>query len=131
MNDGTSVGDVPFRADFAARVVDQATRIVRRRRWLAVTSSMAAVAVLAAGLWDMRVSRNLPRRPSMPATQTASAAEFNWPVEMERPDPMQWMFPDARPVARFANRYFDSMLGGATRRQQMLFADDSDQGEWL
>lgn len=131
MNDEASMARLHFSADFAARVVAKADAILRRRRRVAVAmSSFGALAILAASLWSIQVSRAPTAQPAPSGVQIVGARQFTWP-ESGQPDPMQWMFPDAQPVAQFASTYSESMMGGARQRQRLLLADDSDPGESL
>ena len=127
MNEQTSVAEVQFRSGFAARVLMRADAVARRRYGLraagvAVVSGM----IVAAGVWSLQPLRHVTPTPA-PVVQAANTSEFSWIDEAGQSDPMQWIFPDARPVAQFAEQYADMTMGGAQRRQQMLFADASDE----
>ena len=131
MNDETAMVQVQFSHDFAARVVEESNRIVRRRQRIVGTlSSVGFLAILAASLWSIQVSRAPTAQPAPSGVQIVGARQFTWP-DSGQPDPMQWMFPDAQPVAQFASTYSESMMGGARQRQRLLLADDSDPGESL
>jgi hypothetical protein len=126
MNDETSLPDVAFRPDFAARVLDEADAIAGRRRRQGAAVAMAAVALAGLGLWGMQPAREAAPRVSAPATQVARNGELPAADETAQADPLQWMFPDAEPVAQFADTYTDAAMGGAEQRQQLLFADESE-----
>jgi hypothetical protein len=127
MNDKTSLPEVAFRPDFASRVLSEADAIVRRRRWQqGAAVATATVALVGLGLWDLQPSREDAPRIAAPVTQIASNIELPAADAAAQSDPLQWMFPDAEPVAQFADTYADAATGGADQRQQLLFADESD-----
>lgn len=124
MNDETSLPDIAFRPDFAARVLEQADTIARRRRWQqGAAVAMGAVALLGLGLWGMQPSREVAPRLTAPVTQIASSIELSPGDAAAQSEPLQWMFPDAEPVAQFADAYADAATGGVQQRQQLLFTD--------
>jgi hypothetical protein len=126
MNDETSLPDVAFRPDFAARVLDEVDAIARRQRWQGTAVAMAAIGVVGLGLWGMQPAREAAPRIAVPSTQIASNRELPPADETAQSDPLQWMFPDTEPVAQFADVYADTAMGGAEQRQQLLFADESE-----
>jgi hypothetical protein len=129
MNEQTSIPEIQFRSDFAARVLARADSVARRRRNIRMTGIAAAIGVIVAGgVWSLQAVRHIVPTPA-PVVQVANAGEFSWIDEAGQSDPMQWIFPDAQPVVRFADRYSDAMMGNARQRQQTLFADASDEGE--
>jgi hypothetical protein len=117
-------GDVHFTPDFAERVLARADAIARRRRnWTAGVMGLAA-AVVAVALSGVVPEKPRPI-PAAPAVQVANADEFA-SASLAGTDPLQWMFPDAQAVAEFSGRYANASSGGAERRQQLLFADDTE-----
>jgi hypothetical protein len=127
VNDRRSFDDVHLSRDFAARVLAQAGTISRRRRqwWTAgVTTATVAGAVIAA-LWGIPSPRQFVQSPAAPVAQIPDADEFASANEAGT-DPLQWMFPDAVPVAQFAGRYSAASAGGVEQRQQLLFADEME-----
>jgi len=126
MNDEPSRPEVTFRPDFAARVLDEADALVRRRRWQGAVGATAAVVLLGLGLWGLQPARETAPRIAAPVTQIVSNSELPSAGETAQSDPLQWMFPDAEPVAQFADTYADAATGGAEQRQQLLFADEAE-----
>lgn len=131
MNEQPSLSELRFHPDFAMRVLDEADTIVRRRHNWRMAGVATAAVVAAFGLWTLQPSSGpAPDRASLhtPVTRTDELASAR--IEGQS-DPLQWMFPDARPVAQFADTYSDAMTGDVARRQRQLFAEDIDQEESL
>jgi len=126
MNDRHSLGDVRLSPDFATRVLAQAGTIARRRRqWRSAGVTMATVAVIIAVLWGVPSSRHSTPGPAAPVSEIADADDVASASEAGT-DPLQWMFPDAEPVVRFADQYSTASTGGVEQRQQLLFADETE-----
>ncbi|HEY3777096.1 MAG TPA: hypothetical protein VGL35_03485 [Rhizomicrobium sp.] len=123
MNDST---EPRLGADFAARVLNEADRIGARRRRQRGWAGLAGIAGVALGLFVW--ANLLAGRPE--GQQTANTQRFE---EMTRevsngradePEALDYMFPDAGPVARFAEQYSDANDGGA----DMDLLGDEDAG---
>lgn len=124
MNDRNAIPELPFRPDFAARVLAEADGFVaRRRKWKISGAAVGAIGAMLLGLWSVSPSRNTRPELTASAWQPGETGEFGWPEEARFRDPLQWMFPDAQPVAQFADLYSNASNGGVRQRQQMLFAD--------
>lgn len=131
MNEEPSLSELQFHPDFATRVLDEADAVARRRHNWRMAGVATAAAVAAVGLWTLQQSSApVPNRASLhiPVTRADELASAR--IEGQS-DPLQWMFPDARPVAQFADTYSDAMTGDVARRQRQLFAEDVDQEESL
>jgi hypothetical protein len=127
MSDDTSLPEVHFSPDFAQRVLAAADVLSERRRFLGMTAVAAGGAAALAGiLWAVPATHAPVPNTAAPAVQIASADEFASADSGGLRDPLQWMFPDAQPVAQFAVQYSNASVGGATQRQQMLFAGTED-----
>jgi hypothetical protein len=122
-----SRGDLPFSPDFAGRVLDEADRVAARRgNVMRLGGLAAAVAVTGAfGLWSM-IGARAPAPPSMIVAnaQTMSGAV----AESARTEPMDYMFPEAAPLAEFADEYSGAVAGATTARQNILFAGEAEEG---
>jgi len=117
--------DLHFSPGFAARVVDEVDSVAtRQRKFWQVASSATAIVLAGAAVtgifgWPSR------QRPAAPVNTPvvvsidvgATASTSNYPT-----DPVDYMFPDARTLARFSDDY--SGVTGVTARQNILFADD-------
>ena len=115
-----------FSPDFAERVLAQADTVARRRRdWRTAGITVAASGLMVAALWSIPPSREAAPRPAVPAVQIADTEEFAFRSQAGS-DPLQWMFPDAQPVAQFAAQYSTASTGGAEQRQRLLFAGETD-----
>jgi hypothetical protein len=120
-----SSDELHFSPDFATQVLAQAEAVAGRRRKLRNAGiTVAATGAAIAVLWSIPSSREVSPRPAAVA-QIADADEFAFAGEGGS-DPLQWMFPDARPVAQFADQYSTASTGGAEQRQRLLFADEAD-----
>ncbi|HTK79191.1 MAG TPA: hypothetical protein VL286_01995 [Rhizomicrobium sp.] len=128
MSDYKSRDDLPFRRDFAARVLQEADRISARRRRVAGAGVLAAVAAVtgafAFGIWSMVTAREPMPPMNSPAVANADA-ETIASLDSAQTEPLDYMFPDAAPLAQFADRYSTAATGGATARQNILFAEDA------
>lgn len=132
MNGRVPNPELHFSTDFASRVLNEADAIARRRRrWRMSALSVGAAGVALTLLWGLpQFHTSTPVRVAS-ASQIAASGALTWPDETGSADPMQWMFPDAQPVAQFADGYSNSMIGNASQRQRILFADDADQEDSL
>jgi hypothetical protein len=132
MSDQTPSVELQFSSDFASRVLNEADAIARRRRqWQISALSLAAAGVAVAAVWSVPSFRNAAPVPAPARSQVMASGALSWPDEAGQADPMQWIFPDAQPVAQFANGYSDAMTGNAARRQQVLFGENVEQDESL
>jgi len=128
MNDRPSLDDVHLSPDFAARVLAQAGTIARRRRqwWTAGVTMATTAGVVIAALWGVPSPRQFAPSPATPVTQIPDADEFASASEAGT-EPLQWMFPDAEAVTQFADQYSTASAGGVDQRQQLLFADETEE----
>jgi hypothetical protein len=113
-----------FGADFAARVLNEADRILakrRRHRWAGLAG--IAGAGLAFLLWA-----NFPIvRPDAPRTVAMQRFD-DLPREAltgqtDQPEALDYLFPDAAPVARFAEQYSEADDASAATN---LLGDEDD-----
>jgi hypothetical protein len=121
--------ELPFRADFAARVLDAADAAVTRRRRYARGAAVAALVVLAGAVTlGMRpgVSPNVPRKIPAAAFARAGTPSLARDAQLE---PLDYMFPDAASLARFFDNYADAYGGVAS--DSIVFSSDAenDAGE--
>jgi hypothetical protein len=127
-----SRGDLPFGPDFAGRVLNEAGRIAARRRRITRASVLAAaVAVTGAfGLWRVVGSR-APKPAPIVAENSGYASDAV--AQSAQTEPLDYMFPEATPLAQFADAYSGAVSGATAARQNILFAgetgQDSDQDE--
>ena len=122
--------ELRFSPGFAARVLEEADRIVARRRRVAHTSVLVAVAattgVVAFAVWNMVGSRDSMPMLNPPAVANTDIEAMASP-EAGQTEPLDYMFPDATPLAQFADRYSSAASGGAAARQNMLFAEETGE----
>jgi hypothetical protein len=117
---------LPFRADFASRVLAEADRVgVRRQRILSAGVLGAAVVVTGAfGIWSMLAPRaTAPVVAFAMTTQSASQAV----AESAQTEPLDYMFPEAAPLAQFTDDYSGGVIGRTTIRRNILFAGETGQ----
>jgi hypothetical protein len=123
-------GDLSFRADFAGRVLDEADRIaLRRETGMRVSVLAAAAAVTVAfGLWSVLGSRT-PEKAA-PSIVAANAQTMSGAVaQSAQTEPMDYMFPEAAPLAEFADAYSGAVSGQTTTRQNILFAGENSRDD--
>lgn len=88
--------------DFAVRVLETADRLIMRRRRLRqiVGASALCVAISAAAVWlGFSVA---PQRPGQSPNLIAASAGTSAASQDGAPDALSWLFPDAEPLARYA-----------------------------
>jgi hypothetical protein len=121
--------DLPFRPDFAARVVGEAGRIATRRRRIARAGVISAVSVVtgafAFGVWSITESPVPLPVENSPIMARADVDETAFP-QAGQTEPLDYMFPDATPLAQFADRYSTAATGAAARRN-ILFAEETGE----
>lgn len=109
MNENPDVG-VQFHPDFAARVLESADRLVKRRRVRMVAGASTLCAGLAAAVVWLNISA-VPQgltQDRNPVFATASPSQIYKepgarPAEpASSPDALTWFFPDAQPLVRYA-----------------------------
>jgi hypothetical protein len=120
MPEETQDEGLPFRPDFAARVLDRADDIVARRRstrWT-VGSGAVAAALVVFVMW-----RAQPSPDPEPVPQQIAGSEMStlYAARVAEMGPLDFLFPDAAPLARFSQRYAGS--GDATGDEAVLFPD--------
>lgn len=119
---GQTLEQLPFSADFAARVLREADSVRRRTRARLFAAAGAALVVIGAGaFWSM--PRNADR--ALPGTVAfdSGGGALAFASTSGQTDPLSYMFPDAQPLAQFSDEYASATSGGAMQRQQLLFAD--------
>jgi hypothetical protein len=116
---------LPFDPDFAGRVLDEAGRIaVRRRRLMRAGVVAAAVAVAGTfGLWSVVGSRT-PKTVAPAIVAMGTDAEPLTLAQSAQTEPLDYMFPEATPLAAFADQYSGAVVGGAAARRNMLFGGE-------
>ncbi len=99
---------LPFRSDFAVRVLDAADAISARRRKIrasvAVSSAVSIAFLVAFGVWRMSSapSSGVGQIPK----QVAGIGLEDTPIARSaQMGPLDYMFPDAAPLARFSDQY--------------------------
>jgi hypothetical protein len=126
--DDMSREDLSFRPDFASRVLDEADRVsARRERVMRASVLAAAFAVTGAfGVWS--VVRSRAPAPAAPSLTVASAQTMSGAVaQSAQTEPLDYMFPEATPLAQFADEYSGAVSNTTTTRQNILFAGESGQ----
>jgi hypothetical protein len=125
MSDEVSRKDLRFSPDFAGRVLREADRIAARREYL-VRASVLATALAVTGVfgaWRM-VGSQAPT-PAAPSMVAASAQTMSRAVaESAQTEPLDYMFPEATPLAQFSDQYSAAIAGGAAARRNMLFGGE-------
>ncbi len=121
-------GELSFSPDFASRVLNEANRVaLRRRRIVRASALSAAFAVTGAfGLWSVTGSR-APMRVDPATVATSTDAEPVTLAQSAQSEPLDYMFPEATPLAELADQYASETAGGVTARRDMLFAGDTGQ----
>ena len=114
MSAENSSNDLPFPDNFAARVLAAADRVAVRRgraRWAGVAVAVSIVAALM-GLAPWRTGPVPPPAPSSTSPVVADAdLDAIALASAERDaqtEPLDFMFPDAAPLARFSRGYADT-----------------------
>jgi hypothetical protein len=118
--------ELPFSPAFAARVMAHADGIRRRRRaWRFSVATAVFVGTATASVLVL-----VPERDAAPAPRARIAALPKPPVSIAdsvSTDPLQYLFPDAAPVAQFADSYSEATYGRESKPGELLFADDTDE----
>ncbi|HUJ47979.1 MAG TPA: hypothetical protein VLV55_12670 [Rhizomicrobium sp.] len=130
MSADNSGGDLPFAEDFAARVLAAADRVVIRRsrtRW----AGAAVAASMVAGLVVLAPWRSAPVAPRAlsPASPVIANADLDAIAlaSAERDaqtEPLDFMFPDAAPLARFSRGYANTAEPPIATGDNNPFAED-------
>jgi hypothetical protein len=122
----TSREDVSFSPDFAGRVLEEADRIAARRERV-LRASVLAVAFAATGVvgvWSVwRVPK--PVTPTIVAANTQTLSDAV--AQSARTEPLDYMFPEATPLAEFADQYSGAATSATATRQDILFAGETTQ----
>ena len=117
--------ELVFSRDFAARVITQADAVRRRRR----AAGYATVTFLVASAVTAGVFLSVPARNAAPAPVVARATipRIEASPNALPTDPLQFLFPDAQPVAQFADDYSTANYGRERRAGEFLFTNDVEQ----
>ncbi|HEY1961506.1 MAG TPA: hypothetical protein VGG69_03725 [Rhizomicrobium sp.] len=113
-------GELSFSPDFAARVITEADAIRRRRRVVGYSSLTLLVAsAVTASVFLSEPARHAARAPVV-ASISNPRVDFspNMPT-----NPLQFLFPDAAPVAKFADAYSTANYGRERRPGEFLFTE--------
>jgi hypothetical protein len=113
--------ELSFSPGFAARVMAGADAIRGRRHRMAGFGAAAALA-LSAGIASLFLPVRQPTPAPAPAVKNRSF-ELSGNAQA---DPLQFLFPDAAPVAQFADNYSEMSYGRQQRPGELLFADDAE-----
>jgi hypothetical protein len=134
-----SVSDTPsfdephLSADFAARVLRRADNVIARKRQ--ARRAMAAAALLAvvsvAAFSGLRTSPASRATPSITAPENLADVDAAWmsaSSDNENADALDYLFPDAAPLASFADQYatasYDDNADGDAQESEV----DGDAG---
>jgi hypothetical protein len=125
--DERSREDLSFSPDFAGRVLNEAGRITAQRQRVMRASVLAAAvaAVGAFGLWS--VGSRAPKPAGSPILAENFGNAANAVAESAQTEPLDYMFPEATPLAQFADQYSGAVSGATTTRQNILFAGETGQ----
>lgn len=111
--------------NFARGVLERADVIIARRRRIRQAAGVAGASIVAVlGLLVARSQMTDVKAPGTSPTEITARADdatIESLAATERQDALGFMFPDAVPVARFADSYADTMSGS----NNDLFAQDS------
>jgi hypothetical protein len=122
MSTQTEHGELAFSRDFAGRIIARADAIRRRRR----VAGLAGIASLAIAIGTAGIFLVAPARQPAPApTLVATTNDVFEPSRNAKTDPLQFLFPDAAPVAQFADNYSEMAYGREQGAGELLFADDT------
>jgi hypothetical protein len=114
-------GELPFHADFAARVLEMADGLSLRRR-RARRAALATAVLLLAGAGTFAALRSVPARTQAADGTPHLVAGFDTAPDAQT-EPTDTMFPEAADLAQFSDEY-------AGADDQALFAEDEeDEGE--
>ena len=116
---------LPFRADFAQRVLETADRITTRRR-RARHAAVAATVLLFAGAGTLGALRIAPARTPVADNTPHLVTSFEVVATDDTSTaPTDYLFPEAADLTQFSEDY----AGTATRDdERVLFADEEDEG---
>jgi len=122
--------ELRFSPDFFARVMHEADTVVAgRRRVKRVAVPIAAIVLTGAIAFG--ISTVLPTQKPAPASGSAVLARIDVgaisPVRASQTEPLDYMFPDAGPLARFADEYSNAANGAVADRQAILFAGEAEE----
>ncbi|HEY5046763.1 MAG TPA: hypothetical protein VII49_01925 [Rhizomicrobium sp.] len=123
MNATVDPGEPGLSADFTQRVLRRADIIIARRRRMrrvgvASAAAVVLILVIVSGTRMLSPEANAPR--TQPDEIAGADAGGLLAAPSGRTDPLSYMFPDAAPVARLAERYSDDTDDSG----DLLFADD-------
>jgi hypothetical protein len=126
--DERSCEDLSFSPDFASRVLNEAGRIAARRRRVTRASVLVATIAItgALGLWSVVGSR-APEPAGSPIVAENFGNASNAVAESAQTEPLDYMFPEAAPLAQFADQYSGAVSGATAARQNILFAGETGQ----
>jgi hypothetical protein len=124
MNQLSDSGELSFSADFAARIITEADAIRRRRR----VAGYGGLTLLVASVVTAGVLFTAPGRHAAPAPVVASISNPRVDFSPNLPtDPLQFLFPEAAPVAKFASSYSEQIYGRQRQPGELLFADETQE----
>ena len=112
--------DLPFRSDFAARVLNTADAIVARRRrtrWAAASVAVAA-GLAAYAMWPVQPEPGTGRIPQEIASLDVSPGS-----RISQMEPLDFLFPSAAPLARFSDDYTGD---GDVAEDDLVFFPDAE-----
>ncbi|HEY4113672.1 MAG TPA: hypothetical protein VGM17_06370 [Rhizomicrobium sp.] len=120
---------LPFRDDFAVRVLLAADQAVVRRRnlqWAAAGVAASLVtAVMIVAPWRA-VPSGAAVRQTTPVAETSLTADLTaFASTSDQTDPLAYMFPDAAPLSRFSRQYGDAQDG----QDSGILAEDSEEAD--
>ena len=126
----TSQPELPFRPDFAVRVLEEADHAIAKRERLAHMGVLAAVVAVTSAFAIWSTTEQQAPQTAAPAviatnTQTLSGAF----AQSAQTEPLNYMFPEATPLADLSDQYSNAMTAGVVARRNLLFGEASQNVE--
>lgn len=126
----TSHAELPFRPDFAVRVLEEADHAIAKRERLAHMGVLATVVALtsAFGFWST-IEPQAPQAaaPAVIATNTQTLSSAF--AKSAQTEPLDYMFPGATSLAELSDQYADATTAAVAARRDLLFGEASQNVE--
>ncbi len=117
--------DLPFRSDFAARVMGEADAILTRRRRTQSVLVTTLVAIAVISVWRMWPA-NAPDMRRVPQEMASSDAIGVSDFQTAQPTLLNFMFPEAGALLQFSDQYAGSGDDDVTENDAVFFPDAED-----